>query len=850
MPQPKRAASNVVPLAKGTQGNPNDAISPEERNRVAASIRGNEQAPTTREQTAASINWRQIFDQLGNPFSSERMSVSRLKLMRRDPIIGFGMSFIKTPIVRADWFIQCPDAQVAGFVDEAVRDIYATLVLQIMQKLDFGFQAIAKRFELRTPMGTYIDPNNPDSEEQAVWSEGSVQPVMFKDPVPLEPEAVQPIFDDNTGEFLGINWKPTNAAAVPKRTGMKASSEFEGSFDIDLYHSLWTTNEKETVGGNIYGYPRLGYVYPYWWSYWFRWAISDRAFEKKSDPSIVVRHPDGEFVDERTGTTMSFREYALLMGERLRAGSTVALPSEPYLGFEDRPSNTPMWDISFLTEGFDFDPFDSSFEYMDIAKLRGLWIPEQALVEGRGGTSSRNVAATFGSAHTDNQWTLMMSVIGIINKYVIPHLVITNFPEFVGPCKMVAKGFDAATVDFQQQIIQLVGQQESGAREIAKMADLEKLLESTGIPLRNKAAQEAWMAAEAERIQQESAPPEVEAAPGQAGVVSNPGSALGFSYVQPRDVILLSDNQSEFGSKISDLPQFDDSSLRSHARTLWTVWRRQYREDFDTFAEHIASLEGIELSDEADGDGWEFSVTRKARKAAIKLIDEWEGATDTLSTTMSRTTELVRRTLKRATQVARREWDLRGTPDSDEVELLADEHASEIVTNAMQTTRDELTNFLAREIDHGVTEPSELAASIREHFDSHPNWKADRLARTAITEAINLGGLLTMEASEVERAQALDGEDDPECSRRNGRLYPIREAMRIKDHPNGTLRWRPGVALSIETISAEDFEDGAIGEYDPDDGKLYFSDESTESQQGEFLIELVDWIQKREKAPA
>jgi hypothetical protein len=832
----------VIPLAKGTQGAPNDAISPEERNRVAASIRGNEQAPTTREQTAASINWRQIFDQLGNPFSSERMSISRLKLMRRDPIIGFGMSFIKTPIVRADWYIQCADAQVAGFVDEAVRDIYASLVLQIMQKLDFGFQAIAKRFELRTPEGTYIDPENPDGDEQPVWSEGSIQPVMLKTPVPLEPETVQPLFDDNTGEFIGINWKPANPAAVPKRTGMKTNSEFEGSFDIDLYHALWATNEKETVGGNIYGYPRLGYVYPYWWSYWFRWAISDRAFEKKADPSILVRHPDGEFVDERTGSTMSFREYALLMGERLRSGSTVALPSDPYLGFEDRPSNMRMWDIEFLTDGFDFQPFDESFGYMDTAKLRGLWIPEQALIEGRGGTSSRNVASTFGDAHTDNQWTLMTAVVQYINKYVIPHLVITNFPEFVGSCKLVPKAFDSSSMDFQRQIVQLIGQQESGSREIAKLADLKELLGQTGIPLRNKAAQDAWLEQEAERIQNESAPPEIAPAPGQAGVVANPGSALGFSYVQPREVIVLSESNGEFGEKLEEIPHFGDSSLRSHARTMWTVWRKQYREDYEDFAAHLAALDGIELSDEADGEGWEFSVTRKARNAALKLIDEWEGATGTLPSTISRTTELVRRTLKRAAIVARREWKLSSTPTQDELDAYADEHASEIVTSALQTTRDELTTFIAREIDQGVTDPKDLAAEIREHFDTHPGWKADRLARTAITEAINAANLLTMEASDVERAQALDGEDDPECRRRNGRLFPIREALRIKDHPNGTLRWRPGVALSVETLPADEFEEGAIGEYDPDEGILFFSEAATDAQQGEFLIELVDWL--------
>jgi hypothetical protein len=834
----------VVPLARGKQGSPNDAITPEERNRIAASLRGNEQAPTSREQTAASINWRQIFDQLGNPFSNERLSVSRLKLMRRDPIIGFGLSFIRTPLMKADWYIKCSDAAIAGFIDEALRDIYPSLVIQITQSLDFGFQAIAKRFELRTPDGTYIDPADETQTEKPVWQQGTVQPLMWKTFVPLEPETVQPIFDDNTGEFAGINWKPTNANAVPKRTGMKTAAS--GSFDIDLYHSLWATNERESVGGNIYGYPRLGYAYQYWWSYWFRWAIADRAFEKKADPSIIVRHPEGQFVDEQTGSTMSFRDYALLMGDRLRSGSTVALPSEPYLGFEDRPSNTPQWDISFLTDGFDFNPFDESFTYLDTAKLRALWIPEQALIEGRGGTSSRNVASTFGDAFADSQEVLMKTVDEIINRYIIPQLVITNFPEFVGSCKKITKGFTSDDVAFQKQLIQLIGQQESGQAEMAKLVDMQELLKDAKVPLRSFQAQQLYEQQQQELAQQQQ-PTEIAPVPGQAaGVTPNPGSALGFSYVQPPEMIVLSDTQTEFASTLAQLPHFQDSVVRTHARGLWGVWKKQYGNAYASFVDYLETLEQIELADDEDQGSvfdWEFSASRSARKAALKLIDAWEGATTDLPDTITRTTDLVRRTIKRASLVARRQHLLPSAPSQDTINDYASQHASDIVTSAMQTTRDELVTFVANQIDSGITDAKQLARAVNEHFGDFPKWKADRLARTAITEAINAANLLTMEASGVEQAQAIDGADDPECSKRNGRLYPIRDALNVRDHPNGTLAWRPGFSLTdIHYAPAEEFETGARGEYDFDSQVITFSDAISDAEQGQFLLELGDYL--------
>jgi hypothetical protein len=123
----------------------------------------------------------------------------------------------------------------------------------------------------------------------------------------------------------------SSVALVPAQTvGGSGGTNKEQTYKIDLAHSLWVTNEKEQNFGSIFGYPRLGYAYSYWWSYWFRWAIADRAFERKADPSVIVYHPDGEFINEDTGERMSHSEYALLMGERMRSGGVIALPSEVY----------------------------------------------------------------------------------------------------------------------------------------------------------------------------------------------------------------------------------------------------------------------------------------------------------------------------------------------------------------------------------------------------------------------------------------------------------------------------------------------------------------------------------------
>jgi hypothetical protein len=45
----------------------------------------------------------------------------------------------------------------------------------------------------------------------------------------------------------------------------------------------------------------------------------------------------------------------------------------------------------------------------------------------------------------------------------------------------------------------------------------------------------------------------------------------------------------------------------------------------------------------------------------------------------------------------------------------------------------------------------------------------------------------------VDRVEAIDGDEDTECADRNGRTYPLEEALGITDHPNGTLDWVPVV---------------------------------------------------------
>lgn len=841
MPQPRNPGRTTVSRSNGA---PSADLSVEEAAQIRAQMGGKkEQAPSSRVQSVFS-NWREVADQLGDPFERERIPLSKLRQMRRDPMLGFGLSFIKNTHVSAKWYINAvsnsgPNAQVAAHLDHDLRKIYASLILQLLNSLDFGFQGIAKRFEFRIPSGTYIEiSEGGEPTEQPLWSEGGVEPIAWKSFVPLRPEGVEPVWDKSTGEFFGIEYSPSGGSTsggggsgggtgAQQTQGGQGGTNKEEVFKIDLAHSLWMTNEKDQNFGSIFGYPRLGYAYSYWWSYWFRWAIADRAFERKADPSVLVYHPDGEFINEDTGERMNYSEYALLMGERMRSGGVIALPSETY---EDNNGRGTMrqWEIDFTKDSVNFEPFDNSFEYLDVQKLRSLFVPEQAFLEGKGGTSSRNVADTMGSSFIESQDLLNKQLVEHINRYVIPQWIAANYPEFLedgGKAEVVVQGFGDQDKDFTLQLVQLIGQQESGMRELLKLADIKKILEDRGTPIVPFAEQQRRneeIIAEQQAAAGPVAPTGTPAAPGTSIIPSPTGTGFSYAALEPRMIVQLADNGTDFIENLPRTVHYEDPAVKGFSRILWNVFRDLYRDEYDTAARTL-------------DDARENETPRET-------LDRWKGSTN-WDTAMIRSRDTLGNIFKRAAKVelARLRSNSRITDTEADGWLMS--HLPEMIAKAAETTRTEVQTFVSRKIDEGVVEPTELAKAVREHFSDFPQWKADRLVRTEVRDAYNAATILAGGSAGFNRVMAIDGQGpnahimDDECGKRHGQIYTLPDALIERDHPNGTLSWRMvPTELSIRRTTQEDF--GA--EFDEDENVLTLSSDLPEETQRRIVAETVE----------
>lgn len=826
-------------------------VDPREAALIEKSLKGPSQVPTTRDATPAGTDWKRISSELGAPYDPTKVPLRRLREMREDPMIAFAMHYIIVPLARANWHMDArdangPNAQVAAFVDAAWRMIHARYIMQHAGgTLAFGYQAMGKRFQMANPGGIYIDESG---NAQPSWSEGGIEPTIWKTFAALEPEKVTPRFIDtgpNEGDFDGIDLEldlASRRTSKPGASGGRSKKQGnQNTIEIDVYHSLWATGDRDHVFGSLYGKPRIRHAYRYWHSYWWRWLQYDRAFERMAIPPIVAYHPDGNWTDPESGEEIPYQTIALNAAEKLRANAIAAVPSTlAASGVEEKGTIKREWEFEFLEpkNGNIFEKFEQAFNYLDVMKLRSVWVPEQAFIEGEGGTSSRNVAAQMAEIFIESQALLWEDIADHINRFIIPQILITNFPEFVaagGYCRIIGHGFAKEDIELLKQLIQLIGQ----ADPLALGVDIKEALRRLNVPIMSPEALQAQQAQVA-RAAATGAPPGVDGGrrglsvvplnPGQTngGSVPEPNapgsSVTGFAddiwdgprmaYVQPVESITLTDTE-DFLASLPASKHYSDKTMKALAVQLRKAWLAHYRDLYPDFAQHLDQYTNLDLADRP-------SVAKKAAvKIANRLIREWEVNSASMNRVAERSRKVIEKMLKRAIRLESKSINTSVDIDEDKMTSWLDDQTGKLIRNTHDTVKDEMHEFLVSRIRDGQS-PQEIAKGVREHFEDFPGWKATRVARSETRDAHNIGTLLTGEAAGLKWTKATDGETfDQDCKDRNGKLYTIREAFKevTKEHSNGTL--------GFDLIPRADFDIKWVPEVPTGNGHAaYFDDET------------------------
>lgn len=760
-------------------------------------------------------------------FDPEYISLSRLYQMRKDPMIQMGLHYCKFPLIRAKWNIECEDPKIAAGVTEIIRNVYGPYTRVFLNMLDFGYQAGIKQFALGQIHGTYEDDRG---NQRKIWEDEDVQPLLLEPPLPLPPDYVTPKIEK--GKFAGIE------SALGFST-----SEDGGSKDrfIPPEWALWTVNEFEEQFRNYYGYPRTGYAYRYWWSYWFRFHMEDRHFEMDADPALQIKYPPGSSPDGE-GNPKSNRDLALEIGNDLRGGATIAWPSEVHRDDTGKPSTVPMWSAEFLQGGENLDAFRESASYLDVMKLRAILVPEQALIEGKGGTSSRNAAATYTDVFNESLAEMAEQLAWYWNRYLIGQIVEANWGQDAPQARMTMMGFEEEDMTLANELIKIAFTVDPNALPI----NFDDLIKQANLPIlsakEQKEREELLQEQQQQQLQQQKQ--ELE----QAKQEEDEGGEEGEESPEPPEppqqqqfsrspVVHLHQGEREVESTAPAWARVEAERRDANIETLQNRFEKNLEHRYADIVEASARY----LEDLGSSSG-RLSLAFKDRSkvkrfASRKRVKKFAGVYGGLKTTAlaklkplddrirgdvasmyhaSGSAELIR--LGQDEQALIR-WKV----DREDIQDFADKVADRILSDSEKALLEVHIRPWLEEQFEGPSydfepEPAlSLAQKLRVKFLKYPEWMAKRTARTEARKAYNNASLDVWELSGIKKVRAYDGlggvtgKTDEICLRRNGQIMSIPEARRedASEHPNGTLGFVPVIEETVIKLSQAPSRAGA-----------------------------------------
>lgn len=828
--------------------------------------------PSSRQRTQGEIiNLALAYERLGNPFSVRRIPFSILRDMTTDPMLGFAHYYQKIPLMRADWKMNCQDAQIAAAVDEALRPKNPRIQNQLCGKLSYGYQPMCKRFKLGQLSSVYRDATSADPEKDIpTWA--SDQPaLLFDDAQVLAPEHCLPYWNDR-GELGGFNYSifpiPT-PGLLPGAVDSYGYAQLGGPgvFQIPGEFAVWPVNERDSVFGSIYGYPRLQRAYRYWWSYWYRWALSDRIFESAADPVKIVYYPtdidSGIDADDPTAVTAaSAQARALSIGQQARQGATLALPGDFMTDPEtQRVTNVRKWAISYLENKADFSALDSTFGMLDALKFRAYFLPEEAFVQpGQGQSkSARNVATQLGELYQEAAQLLASENDDEINQHWIPQFIAANFPDRADtPCTKETLGFGSKDAETISQIIQLVGQVKGEVLPI----DIRELFRQMGLPLlsEQQKKQEAEIEKEAAAQQPPPMPPAKVGMQGYNSGVTQTSDGRNIYYNGPQRIDLSTSNQG-FLSSLPNVPAYKDASIRASMMRLRKLFLDRYETQLKSFSAYLRERTTLRLAQQANDVSQPGVTTQQPQQqkqgisasaavgVAAAIVGAWVGVQtvdDTAGTLTSLLSNIASRAGLRELKLANLGSDLF---DETALNLWAQRRSQFVVGSVDSTLRGELTNFLTDQLQQD-TDPTAVAQAAEDRFSDTAKTHAERVVLAESLPAYNFGMLTAMHDAGVSQVQAHDASDglnqltDAECKQRDGEIMTVAQALSeaSDEHPAGTLYFTAlsTDALKLERVSAFpgdiEGEEADLARYDSSSEILYVLDRAGDEQERMFAL--------------
>lgn len=389
-------------------------------------------------------------DRLGKLIDPRFLTLDHMQLMMYDELIMFLMQYQTSQLVNAQYEITGADPEQTNFIKAWYDSVHLNLMLSCAPAVHFGWQAIIKRFAFQAP----------DWPEGDVSWQGSVEPYIVREFTQIDQQFARPLYDEQ-GHFNGIGQ--------------------DGGPDVPVMHALWLTIGGHWVAGDPMGWGTFRAAYVPWWKKHFGDDQETLYMQRGVDPAVVVRHPSGMPKDG----PLTYSQIALGIGNSVRGGMTVAMPSDTYPivddgGYTQKPSGARKWDIDYLINTGDVSNFMNLEDRQDKRICRAFLTPDQAILESKSmGLGGPNTAEVLGNIAEDCQMQNAAQIDDHFNKYVFPIILRANYGSKAKPVqKKTVRLSDRAKVHLKDAFQALLGRADVKVPWI----DGKRVAEQLGIP--------------------------------------------------------------------------------------------------------------------------------------------------------------------------------------------------------------------------------------------------------------------------------------------------------------------------------------------------------------------------------
>ena len=131
-------------------------------------------------------------------------------------------------------------------------------------------------------------------------------------------------------------------------------------------------------------------------------------------------------------------------------------------------------------------------------------------------------------------------------------------------------------------------------------------------------------------------------------------------------------------------------------------------------------------------------------------------------------------------------------------------HLDRLGVGIQNTTVSDVRSVLTGALQEGVGN-DQIRSRLDELFDGYQDWRLDRISRTEVTSAYNLGAVGQYREAGVQTVIVSDGDRDDPCAAANGARWTLDQAEANPiSHPSCTRTWIPdteGLGLRLDEIN-------------------------------------------------